>query len=146
MDIVEAYAYPLPVAVISEMIGVPKADRDQIREWTSTLLTRRGRTVDEETRNGIRAFTEYLKDLADDRRVHPGDDLTTFLVRAEDEDGRLDETELLSMLFIVFVAGHITTVNLIGSATVALLTHPDQLALVRQDPSLVRNAVEETLR
>ena len=87
-----------------------------------------------------------LPRLADRKRVEPEDDLITFLVQAEDEDDRLDDTELLSMIFIVYVAGHITTVNLIGNGVVALLSHPDELAKVRADTALARNLVEETLR
>jgi cytochrome P450 len=91
-------------------------------------------------------MSDYFRQLARRRRGEPGADLISFLVRAEEDGDRLDEDELLSMIFIIYVAGHITTVNLIGNGVVALLTHPDQLARVRQEPSLTRNLVEETLR
>lgn len=146
MDLVDAYAYPLPMAVICEMLGVPAADRAQVRRWTEDLLSRRGRTLSEEQRADLRAFSDYLRGLADARRADPADDLISFLVAAEEEGDRLDETELLSMLFLLIVAGHITTVNLIGSGVFALLTRPEQMAAVRAEPMLTRNLVEETLR
>lgn len=146
MDLVEAFAYPLPVTVISEMVGVPREDWAQIRQWSETLFSRRGRTMTDEQRQNLRAFSDYLRDLAARRRAAPAEDLTTFLVNAEEEGDRLDDTELLAMIFLIYVAGHITTVNLIGNGVVALLTRPEQLAKVQRDLSLARNLVEETLR
>jgi cytochrome P450 len=146
MELITAFAYPLPVAVISEMLGVPHEDWPTVRQWTELLFTRRGPTLSDEQRANLDAMSGYFRALADHKRVEPGDDLITFLVQAEDEGNRLDNTELLSMIFIVYVAGHITTVNLIGNGVVALLSHPDELAKVRADAALARNLVEETLR
>jgi cytochrome P450 len=146
MELIEAFAYPLPVTVISEMLGVPREDWAKVRQWTELLFARRGPALTEEQRANLNAFSGYLRELADRKRIDPAEDLISFLVRAEDEGDRLDDAELLSMIFIVYVAGHITTVNLIGNGVVALLTHPDELAKVRADPSLTRNLVEETLR
>ena len=146
MELIAAFAYPLPVAVISEMLGVPREDWPTVRQWTELLFTRRGPTLTDEQRANLDAMSGYFRALADRKRAEPADDLITFLVQAEDEEDRLDDTELLSMIFIVYVAGHITTVNLIGNGVVALLSHPDELAKVRADASLARNLVEETLR
>jgi cytochrome P450 PksS len=146
MDLVKAYAYPLPVMVISEMLGIPHDDMPKIQRWAAVLLERRGEKMTPEQRENIDAFADYLRALMDEKRRNPADDLTTFLVNAEEEGDRLDENELLSMVFVLYVAGHITTVNLIGSSVVALLTHPEQLAKLRANSGLTRNAVEETLR
>ena len=146
MELIATFAYPLPVAVISEMLGVPREDWPTVRQWTELLFTRRGPTLTDEQQANLDAMSGYFRALADRKRVEPGDDLISFLVQAEDEDDRLDDTELLSMIFIVYVAGHITTVNLIGNGVVALLSHPDELAKVRADAALARNLVEETLR
>jgi cytochrome P450 len=148
MDLVPAFAYPLPVTVISEMVGIPAEDRARVRFWTENLLRadRADREAMAETRERIGEFTEYLKALFERRRHDPVDDLVSQLVRAEEDGDKLDEDELLAMVFIVYIAGFVTTVNLIGNGVVALLTHPDQLARFKADPSLAGNVVEETLR
>jgi cytochrome P450 len=146
MELVRDYAYPLPVTVISEMLGVSREDRERVQRWTEALTARRGQTLDEAQRESVRAFRDYLQALAARKRVAPGDDLVSFLVNAEVDEDRLDDAELIAMLFLIYVAGHITTVNLIGNAVVALLQHPEQVAVVRADPALARAAVEETLR
>jgi cytochrome P450 len=148
MDLVPAFAYPLPVTVISEMVGIPAEDRTRVRVWTENLLRadRADREAMAETRERISEFTEYLKALFERRRHDPVDDLVSQLVQAEEEGDKLDEDELLAMVFIVYIAGFVTTVNLIGNGVVALLTHPDQLARFKADPSLASNVVEETLR
>jgi cytochrome P450 PksS len=146
MDLVPAFAYPLPVMVISDMLGIPREDMPQIQRWAAVLLERRGEKMTPEQRESIDAFADYLRALMDEKRRNPTDDLTSFLVSAEEEGDRLDTDELLSMVFVLYVAGHITTVNLIGSAVVALLTHPEQMAKLRANSGLTRNAVEETLR
>jgi cytochrome P450 len=146
MDLIEAFAYPLPVAVISDMLGIPEADRAEVRRWTDELLVQRSRNPAQLHRAELRRFTDYLRDQVDRKRRDPADDLITFLARTDDGGERLDEDEMLSMIFLLFIAGHVTTVNLIGSAAVALLRWPDQMAAVRADPGLVKNLVEETLR
>lgn len=146
MELVEAFAYPLPVTVISEMLGLPERDRDQVRTWTEELLQRRSREPTRRQRREQRRFVAYLREQVAEKRRAPADDLISFLVDAEDQGDRLSEDELLSLVFLLFVAGHVTTVNLIANAVAALLRWPDQLALVQRDPSLVRNLVEETLR
>ena len=146
LELVSQFAYPLPVAVISDMLGVPEEDREQVKVWTEQLLSRRSRVMTPEQRENLEAFAQYMRDLCARKRARPADDLISFLVQAEDQGTTLDENETLSMIFLVFIAGHITTVNLIGNAVVALLTYPDQMATLRRDPGLARNAIEETLR
>jgi cytochrome P450 len=149
MDLIEAFAYPFPVTVISDMLGIPREDRETIRGWTENLLRvdrLRGQEVDEETRAGLREFIDYLKDLFDRKRRTPTDDMISRLVHVEEDGDILDEEEMLATVFLMFLAGHVTTVNLIGNGVVALLTHPDELAKLKANPELAKGVVEETLR
>jgi cytochrome P450 len=149
MDLIAAFAYPMPVTVISDLLGIPRADRETIRGWTENLLRvdrRRGQALDEETLAGLRAFTGYLRDLFEQKRQQPADDMISRLVQADEDGDILSEDEILSMVFLLFLAGHVTTVNLIGNGVVALLSHPDQLAAFRASPQLAKGLVEETLR
>ncbi len=149
MDLIESFAYPFPVTVISDMLGIPREDRETIKGWTENLLSadrRRGRPLDEETRAGLREFIDYLTDLFERKRRTPTDDMISRLVHAEEDGDILDDDEVLATVFLMFLAGHVTTVNLIGNGVVALLTHPDQLATLKADPELARGVVEETLR
>jgi cytochrome P450 len=146
MDLIEAFAYPFPVTVISDMLGIPRGDRETIRGWTEDLLrVDRGR-VDEEVRAGLREFIDYLTELFERKRLAPADDMISRLVHAEEDGDVLDEDEVLATVFLMFLAGHVTTVNLVGNGVVALLTHPGQLAKLKADPSLAKGVVEETLR
>jgi cytochrome P450 len=146
MDLIEAFAYPFPVTVISDMLGIPREDRETIRGWTENLLrVDRGR-VDEEVRAGLREFIDYLRDLFERKRRAPTDDMISRLVHAEEDGDVLDEDEVLATVFLMFLAGHVTTVNLVGNGVVALLTHPDQLAKLKADRELAKGVVEETLR
>jgi cytochrome P450 family 107 subfamily K polypeptide 1 len=144
IELIDAFAYPLPMTVISELLGVPMEDRAQVRAWSEALIESQAPT--EEMRSVLVDFTAYLRQLFEQKRRQPADDLTSQLVHAEEEGDKLDDEELLSMVFILIVAGHVTTVNLIGNAVLALLTHPDQLARLHANPELVKGAVEETLR
>src|SRR5919199_3202030 len=150
MDLIEAFAYPFPVTVISDMLGIPREDRETIRGWTENLLSadrRRGRPLEEETRAGLREFIDYLTELFERKRQTPTDDMISRLLHAEEDGDILDEDEVLATVFLMFLAGHVTTVNLIGNGVVALLTHPEQLAKVRANPDLLaKGVVEETLR
>src|ERR671910_888423 len=146
MDLIEAFAYPFPVTVISDMLGIPREDRETIRGWTEDLLrVDRGR-VDEEVRAGLREFIDYLTELFERKRLAPADDMISRLVHAEEDGDVLDEDEVLATVFLMFLAGHVTTVNLVGNGVVALLTHPSQLAKLKADPGLARGVVEEPLR
>jgi cytochrome P450 len=150
MDLIEAFAYPFPVTVISDMLGIPREDRETIRGWTENLLRAdrfRDREVDEEIRAGLREFIDYLKDLFERKRQAPTDDMISRLVHAEEDGDILDEEEVLATVFLMYLAGHVTTVNLVGNGVVALLTHPDQLKKFKANPKpLAKGVVEETLR
>lgn len=152
VDLVEAFAYPLPVRIICELLGVPVADQDRFRDWSAALA--RGLDPDfllspevlAARDEALLQFSTYFFDLLAERRRHPGDDLLSRLVAAEDGGEVLSEAELLSTCILLLVAGHETTVNLLGSGTLALLRHPDQWDRFRTDPGVVRTGVEELLR
>jgi cytochrome P450 len=150
MELIEALAYPFPVAVIGDMLGIPREDRETIRGWTENLLRVdrfRGGEVDEETRAGLQDFVAYLKDLFERKCRTPADDMISRLVRAGEDGGEaMDEDETLGAVFLMYLAGHVTTVNLVGNGVIALLTHPEQLAKLRANPELAKGVVEETLR
>ena len=151
MDLIEEFAFRLPVIVICDMLGIPKEDREIffVRERTG------GRLLDPVplTRAEIDAANEshlassaYFQRLFDLRRREPGDDLTTQLVHAEQDGSKLSNEELTANIILLFGAGHETTVNLIGNGILALHRNPDQLALLKEKPDLITNAVEEFLR
>ncbi|MFF9405025.1 cytochrome P450 [Streptomyces anandii] len=144
-DLVEALAYPLPITVICELLGVPEMDRAAFREMSNEVVAPTSEEAYVLAMNGLGA---YLTDLVEDKRsAGPADDLLSALIRTTAEDGdRLSASELLGMAFLLLIAGHETTVNLIANGVRVLLTHPDQLAEVRSDLSLVDGVVEETLR
>ncbi|OLZ51755.1 cytochrome [Amycolatopsis coloradensis] len=156
-DLMSALAVPLPVAVISEMLGVPLADRERFAAW-STAMARAldpAALLPPEVAEAIagpaqaarREFIAYFRDLAAERRRNPADDLLSRLVTVSDEDGdRLSEGELLVTLTMLLVAGHETTTNLIGNGVLALLRHPDQYTALARDETLIDGAIEETLR
>jgi cytochrome P450 len=146
-DLVADLALPLPVTVISELLGVPYEDREGFQEWTDIMLAQHPDRPDKEAMDGAwRNMWAYLEDLLAAKRGRPGDDLLVALIAARDEDQSLDEDELVAMAFLLLVAGYITTVNLIGGGVAALLAHPQQLKLLRDDPGLLPGAVEELLR
>jgi cytochrome P450 len=142
-DLLEAFAFPLPVTVICELLGIPGADRDRFREWSNVLVSAAG---PERIGRASAEMAEFLTDLVAAKRAAPTEDLLSGLVHVCHEGERLGMAELVSMAFLLLVAGHETTVNLIGNGMLALLRHPDQLAALRRDPSLLPNAVEEFLR
>jgi cytochrome P450 len=147
MDLIKDYAYPLPINVISEMLGVPHADREQIHAWSEAMARGLGLgRPDPGIMEHMRAFAEYTAQLVADKRQHPADDLVSQLVAIEEQGDRLSETELISMITLLIFAGHETTSNLIGTGSMMLLDHPDQLEKLKADLSLVPSAVEELLR
>ncbi|MEU5218226.1 cytochrome P450 [Streptomyces sp. NPDC020807] len=144
-DLVDAFAFPLPITVICELLGVPVEDRDSFRAWSSQLVA----PTDERGLVGaLEGFAAYLDALIEDKRAAgPSDDLLSGLLAARAEDGdRLSGPELRAMAYLLLVAGHETTVNLISNTVRNLLAHPDQLAALRADPALLDGAIEETLR
>lgn len=146
-DLVESFALPLPVTVISELLGVPVADRYDFQRWTDDMILQGAEPPDRaRVDEAWRHLRAYLTGLLEAKRARPGDDLLGALIVARDEEQRLDEEELIAMAFLLLVAGYITTVNLIGSGIAALLAHPDQLRMLRTDPALLPGAIEEFLR
>jgi cytochrome P450 len=149
-NLLEALAFPLPVIVICELMGVPAEDRDSLKEWSTAASRLLDPDVEGETLElGLLAgmgLAGYFDALFEERRRQPQDDLVSGLVAAEEEGDRLSADELRSITVLLFIAGHETTMNLIGNGTYALLQHPDQLALVRDDPEMARSAIEELLR
>jgi cytochrome P450 len=147
MDLVEAFAFPLPITVIAELLGVPVADRERFREWSNAIVTP---ALSPDALSGfgaqMQAFVDYLLALFEERRREPADDLTSALVAVEDGGDTLHESELSSMVALLIVAGHETTVSLIGNATLALLGHPEQRELLDRQPELLPQAVEELVR
>jgi cytochrome P450 len=150
VDLVDALAFPLPFSVIAEMLGTPPADHERIRELSGTVVRSLEPVADPELVRAIIAADDELSAIAAEmiawKRANPADDLLTALIHAEDDGDVLDDDELVAQTLLLYIAGHETTVNLIAGGTLALLRHPDQLALLRADPALVGNAVEELLR
>jgi cytochrome P450 len=147
VDLVQGFAFPLPFTVISELLGVPEADRDQLGSWFITLLA--PSSAPEPPAAAVAAsanIVRYLTELLARKRAAPGEDLVTDLVRAADQGGALSEQEMLSTIFQLVVAGHDTTTSLIGNGTVALLLHPEQRDALVDDPALMPRAIEEILR
>ncbi|MFH8371798.1 cytochrome P450 [Streptomyces sp. NPDC018031] len=141
VDLVEYFAHRLPIAVICELMGVPAEDREMWRAWSE------GYTDALRLQRVLTESTAYIRELAERRGAEPTDDLITALVRARSgESGLLSDRELVTMVFHLMVAGHETTSGVIGNSVLALLTHPDQLALLRSEPELMAGAVQELLR
>ena len=146
MELVDAFAFPLPIAVIFELLGVPPSDRERVHAWTEALLAPAADPSGERFVTAVRAFVGFGRELVAAKRATPADDLLTRLAHTAQDGDRLDDDELVGLIFLLVLAGHVTTVNLITNATWALLTHPTELARLRADPELVTGAVEETLR
>ncbi|MFJ3820616.1 cytochrome P450 family protein [Streptomyces nodosus] len=143
-DLVAALAFPLSMTVICELLGVPDLDRQSFRRWSNEIVAS---SSPEATVQAVQAVNAYLTGLIERKHAEPGDDLLSALLRTTDEEGdRLSPEEVVGMAFLLLAAGHETTVGLISNTVLALLRHPDQLALLRADFSLTGNAVEEALR
>ena len=147
MDLIADYALPIPTTIISEMLGVPASDRHRFHRWSRVIVASSpsGWRMLRAIPSAI-AFLRYIRRLVRLRRSDPRDDLVTALVQAQDEGTRLEENELVAMIFLLLIAGHETTVNLIGNGMLALLGHPDQMTRLRDEPDLIRTGVEELLR
>jgi nocardicin N-oxygenase len=144
-DLMEDYALPLPVMVICELLGVPFADRDRFRDWSTVVMSTTAYTP-AEVDEAITEFSEYLWEQIDDRRETPRDDLLGALVSARDEGNRLSDAELVTIAGTLLVAGHQNTVNQIANFTYTLLGDPALLARVHTEPDLLPAAIEELLR
>jgi cytochrome P450 len=145
-ELVSAFALPLPLTVICELLGIPVADRQRFHRWSSALIATTSSLRMVLAVPPIIAFARYLRRLCQARRQDPQDDLVTALVEAEEAGERLSETEIVAMLLLLVVAGHETTVNLIGSGTLALLEHPEQMRGLIEHPERIGAAVDELLR
>ncbi|MEU1051373.1 cytochrome P450 [Streptomyces sp. NPDC005876] len=149
-DLLTDVAEPLPVAVIAEMLGIPESDRAPLRPWSADICGMYELNPSEETAaRAVRAsveFTRYLRGLIAERREEPGDDLVSGLIAAHDEGDRLTEQEMISTCVLLLNAGHEATVNTTVNGWWALFRHPEQLAALRADHSLVPTAVEELMR
>lgn len=145
VDLIEDYAFPLPLRVICDLIGVPAMDREAFRDWSNVMIANYAQHTPEST-EAIFLLASYVRELVARKRADPDDALLSALIEATDAGDRLDEDELTSTVFLLLIAGHETTVNLIGNAMYLLLKHPDKAAWLRQNPGAVPAAIEEVLR
>jgi pimeloyl-[acyl-carrier protein] synthase len=151
MDFIAEFALPLPIFVIAEMLGVPAGDRGEFHTWTNAIIT----SIDavnqseESQKQGQEAglkLLEYISGLIKERRQHPREDLISDLVQVRDGGDRMSESELIGMCQLLLIAGHETTVNLLGNGLYSLLSHPSQFELLKDQPELMGSAIEEMLR
>lgn len=147
MGLIRDFALPLPATIISEMLGVLEPDRLRFHRWSSRIVA-----ADTSTLHALASlpsaigFLRYVRRMIRDRRTEPREDLTSALVAAEEAGDHLSEDETVAMIFLLLVAGHETTVNLIGNSVLALLEHPEQLAMLQSNPALMGTAIDEFLR
>ncbi|MER7985476.1 cytochrome P450 [Streptomyces noursei] len=143
VDLIPHFAYPLPITVICELVGIPEADRSQWREWSTHLVSLRPELHPETFPEMI----DHIHALIRERRAALTDDLLSELIRVHDDDGsRLSDVEMVTMVLTLVLAGHETTAHLITNGVAALLTHPDQLQLLKSDAGLLPRAVHELMR
>ncbi len=147
MDLIADFAFPLPITVISEMLGVPAKDHEKFQKWSSDLIAS-GALSSESPHFGtdILQLANYVRQLVADHHKHPKDDLISQLIDAEQDGDKLSDRELIGTTVLLLIAGHETTVNLIGNGMLALMQHPEQIEKLKQDPTLLKPAVEELLR
>jgi cytochrome P450 len=152
MNLLEDFAVPLSVTVIADLLGIPQADRHQMRPWSADIVAMYelgNKEVEAVAGRAVRAveeFSAYLRQLARQRRQRPGDDLISALAAVEDGGDRLSEDELIANCILLLNAGHEATVNAVGNGMLALFQHPDQMARLKSDPALTATAIEEMLR
>jgi cytochrome P450 PksS len=146
MDLIRDYALPIPLTIISEMLGIPAEDQLRFNRWSNVIVASTAGPNLVRVLPAIWKFVRYIRRVVDAKRRQPADDLISALVQAEEAGERLREDELVAMVFLLVIAGHETTVNLIGNGTLALLQFPRQLERLRDQPALGPTAVEELLR
>jgi cytochrome P450 len=150
MDVIGDFAYPLPVAIFNEMLGLPDEDGPRVRSWIQAVARMLDPVIDEDEHARCQALMDEMYDYLDEqieaKRAAPADDVLTALVQAEEDGDRLTRDELVAQVVTLYVAGHEPTMSLIGNGLLALLRQPDQLALLRARPDLLVNAVNELLR
>src|SRR5262249_25179879 len=145
MDLIRDYALPIPTTIIAEMLGVPVEDRHKVRRWSRSLFASSAWELLKAVPSALALFY-YVRRIIKRRRANPQDDLASALALAEQAGDTLTEEEVLAMVVLLIVAGHETTINLIGNGALALLEHPDQMERLRNEPALIKSAVEELLR
>ena len=151
MDLIEEFAFPLPIIVMAELLGIPAKDRARFRHWSRAIVAPTAdvaRTLRklEKSRTTMEDFIAYLRTICAQRRADPQDDLISALLQVEAAGDRLREEELFSMVLLLIVVGHETSVNLIGNGMLALLTHQSSLAQLRDNPAIMAATVEELVR
>jgi cytochrome P450 len=156
LDLIETLAYPLPVIVIAEMLGIPSTDRPTFRRWADTLfdvnidpedsLQKVGEEAVASVAPTMREMNTYLLDYIRSRRANPGQDLTSKLLQAEVDGERLDDQEIVGFVGLLLLAGHITTTATLGNTIISFEENPDAATEIRADPSLLPAAIEEVLR
>ncbi|MFE2410213.1 cytochrome P450 [Kitasatospora sp. NPDC059408] len=144
-DLLAAYAAPLPITVICDLLGVPEDDRHDFRAWTDALITPDPERP-QDAKAAVGAMLAFFTGLIERKRSAPADDLLSDLIAVRDAEDRLSEDELTSLAFLILFAGYENTVHLIANAVLALLTHPEQLAALRAEPALVEGAFDEFAR
>ncbi|PAD70911.1 cytochrome P450 [Bacillus sp. 7586-K] len=143
VEFIEEYAFPIPIRVICELLGVPQEDQMDFQRWSHVMVDINEPSEYEEA---MGEFLEYLEKLIEQKKNTPQNDLLSELIRAEENGDTLSKNELYGVIMLLIVAGHETTVNLIANGLLALLTHPDQLSLLKEQPHLMPQAIEEFLR
>lgn len=146
MDLINDYALPLPMTIITEILGVPSRDRHKFHQWSQAVVSLTSPKPTVRVIPSVWMFIRYLRRFFRMRRRDTRDDLASALIQAEEAGDKLSEDELLAMVFLLLIAGHETTVNLIGTGMLALLEHPDQMEKLRGNPAMIKTAVEELLR
>lgn len=152
MELIQDLAAPLPIIVIAEMMGIPSEDRDLFKRWADQLIDSAGNIFiddvnpEKNPQQILEEMNDYFQKIIEQRRAEPKEDLISSLIAAEIDGEKLTEEDLLSFCALLLIAGHVTTVNLIGNTILSLLEHPEELARVYADPNLIPSAIEETLR
>ena len=146
VDLQNDYALPIPVTVISEMVGVPEADRSRFHDGMNLAMEGVAKYGLEQAAAKMEPVIDFVRELIDRRRTDPAEDIMTGLLRASEDGDKLTDDEIVAMVFTLVVAGYETTYTLIGNGVAALLAHPDQLDLLKSRPELINSAVEEILR
>ncbi|MBS4204544.1 cytochrome P450 family protein [Lederbergia citrea] len=146
VDLINEFAFPLPIIVICEILGIPTEDRDKFRLWSNSIIEDPNGEFDRDMHQHMNDFVQYLKKLFAIVRENPVESLISQLIIAEEQGDQLTEQELYGVVTLLIIAGHETTVNLIGNAMMALLEHPEQLELLKSQPAFIHTAIEEVLR
>ena len=146
VDLITEFAFPLPIIVICEILGIPTEDRDNFRIWSNSMIEGSNGEYAQDIQKHMNDFVQYLGTRFAVARENPGDDLISKLIISEEQGDQLTEQELYGVVSLLIIAGHETTVNLIGNSILALLQHPEQLKLLQSQPELIHTAIEEFLR